>query len=174
MCDYTLFWNHRCHFPSSLPLYIWIVVGHTEYRPYLGFSFSFPLSCISVPSFSFPAPLATAKKWSSSVRSFSSSLSHATSSPTQGYGGHEHSGPRIAMFHYWVRHAKCTWSIIDYALHAPWSHSQDPHRIASMSMMKTCGLDAKICKLAHPGHDLPWRSANREHKINSALLNYIY
>ena len=27
--------------------------------------------------------------------------------------GHGHSGPRkrsIAMVHYWVRHAKCTWS----------------------------------------------------------------
>merc|ERR1712218_90476 len=31
--------------------------------------------------------------------------------------GHGHSGPRkrsIAMVHYWVRHAKCTWSSCDH------------------------------------------------------------
>ena len=48
----------------------------------------------------------------SSVRSFSSPLGHATS-PTHGYGEHGHVFLRnrsIAMVHYWVRHAKRTWS----------------------------------------------------------------
>ena len=50
----------------------------------------------------------------SSVRSFSPPLSHATPS-THGYGGQcpldmVPENRSIAMIHYWVRHAKCTWS----------------------------------------------------------------